>query len=212
MAAGDVNVNALTPITSEPTTTDSLVAVNRNTNEGQIIDYNLLADKILSKLTSKTYSGLSTTSKLLVGAINELDSDVTSLNSSLESYGSWTPVFKAGSTTLSYTNYDATGSRYFRMGRLVCLHTSVTFGTLSASGSVYLDGGSFPFAPVNAVARTRFLLGSWDTITNDGNVNSPMLLSTTNINMWLKNNGSGVAPSALSGKSIVVKVIYVCTD
>ena len=86
MAAGDVNVNALTPITSEPTTTDSLVAVNRNTNEGQIIDYNLLADKILSKLTSKTYSGLSTTSKLLVGAINELDSDVTSLNSRADSY------------------------------------------------------------------------------------------------------------------------------
>ena len=81
MAAGDVNVNALTTITSEPTSTDSLVAVNRNTNEGQIIDYNLLADKILSKLTSKTYSGLSTTSKLLVGAINELDSDVASLNS-----------------------------------------------------------------------------------------------------------------------------------
>jgi len=86
MAAGDVNVNALTTITSEPTSTDSLVAVNRNTNEGQIIDYNLLADKILSKLTSKTYSGLSTTSKLLVGAINELDSDVASLNSRVQSY------------------------------------------------------------------------------------------------------------------------------
>ena len=38
----DVYVNALTQITSEPTSTDSLVLVNRNTNEGKIIDYNKL--------------------------------------------------------------------------------------------------------------------------------------------------------------------------
>lgn len=81
----DVYVNALTTISTEPTTTDSLVAVNRNTNEGKIIDYNLLADAILNKLTSKTYSGLNTTSKLLVGAINELDGDVSSLNSRFSS-------------------------------------------------------------------------------------------------------------------------------
>lgn len=78
----DVYVNALTTISTEPTTTDSLVAVNRNTNEGKIIDYNLLADAILNKITSKQFSGLTTTSKLLTGAINELDSDVSSLNSS----------------------------------------------------------------------------------------------------------------------------------
>lgn len=68
----DVLVNALTPITTEPISTDSVVCVNRDTNEGQIIDYNLLADKILDKLTSKTYTGLGTTSQTLVGAINEL--------------------------------------------------------------------------------------------------------------------------------------------
>lgn len=79
----DVYVNALTTISTEPTTTDSLVAVNRNTNEGKIIDYNLLADVILNKIASKQFSGLTTTSKLLTGAINELDSDVSSLNSSL---------------------------------------------------------------------------------------------------------------------------------
>lgn len=87
----DVYVNALTTISTEPTTTDSLVAVNRNTNEGKIIDYNLLADAILAKLTSKQYSGLNTTSKLLVGAINELDSDVSSLNSSTTAYSFATP-------------------------------------------------------------------------------------------------------------------------
>jgi len=80
----DVYVNALTTISTEPTTTDSIVAVNRNTNEGKIIDYNLLADVILNKIASKQFSGLNTTSKLLVGAINELDSDVSSLNSSIQ--------------------------------------------------------------------------------------------------------------------------------
>lgn len=86
----DVYVNALTTISTEPTTTDSIVAVNRNTNEGKIIDYNLLADVILNKIASKQFSGLTTTSKLLTGAINELDSDIasqaaeiSSLNSSL---------------------------------------------------------------------------------------------------------------------------------
>lgn len=86
----DVYVNALTTISTEPGTTDSVVCVNRNTNEGQIIDYNLLADKILDKLTSKQYSALTTTSKLLTGAINELDSDVASLNSSVESKADYT--------------------------------------------------------------------------------------------------------------------------
>lgn len=79
----DVYVNELTTLSSEPTSTDSVVCVNRNTNEGQIIDYNLLADVILNKITSKTYSSLTTTSKLLTGAINELDADVASLNSSV---------------------------------------------------------------------------------------------------------------------------------
>lgn len=68
----DVLVNALTPIATEPISTDSIVCVNRSTNEGQIIDYNLLADKILDKLTTKTYSGLDTTTKVIPDAIDEL--------------------------------------------------------------------------------------------------------------------------------------------
>lgn len=75
----DVYVNALTTISNEPTSTDSLVCVNRNTNEGQIIDYELLASKVLDKLTSKQFSTLTTTSKLIPGAINELDSDLGSI-------------------------------------------------------------------------------------------------------------------------------------
>lgn len=82
----DVYVNALTQISTEPTSTDSVVCVNRNTNEGQIIDYELLASKILDKLTSKTYSSLTTTSKLLTGAINELDGDVSALNTAVDGF------------------------------------------------------------------------------------------------------------------------------
>lgn len=84
----DVYVNALTQITSEPTSTDSLVLVNRNTNEGKIIDYNKLADVILAKLASKQFSSLTTASKLLPGAINELDADTASMASSISQLNS----------------------------------------------------------------------------------------------------------------------------
>lgn len=70
----DARVQNFTEITNEPTSDDSLVVVNRNNNAGQIIDYELLADKILDKLTSKTFSSLTTTSKVLPGAVNELGS------------------------------------------------------------------------------------------------------------------------------------------
>ena len=143
MAAGDVNVNALTTITSEPTSTDSLVAVNRNTNEGQIIDYNLLADKILSKLTSKTYSGLSTTSKLLVGAINELDSDVTSLNSSKQNMiGSATKI-----NALPYTP-SVNG---FIIFSIKITSNGAWYAYYSMSGSGY--GGWVPSYSGNSVAN-----------------------------------------------------------
>lgn len=79
----DVNANTLTTISTEPTTTDSVLIANRNTNEGKIIDYELLAAKILEKLASKTFSTLTTTSKIIPGAINELDTDVGVLNNLL---------------------------------------------------------------------------------------------------------------------------------
>ena len=100
----DVYVNSLTTISTEPSSTDSLVVVNRNTNEGQIIDYNLLADKILTKLTSKTYSSLNTTSKLLVGAINELDGDVSTLTSEFDGIKQTFAATGNSTTTITFTN------------------------------------------------------------------------------------------------------------
>lgn len=121
----DVYVNALTTLSSEPTSTDSIVCVNRNTNEGQIIDYSLLADVILSKISSKTYSSLTTTSKLLTGAINELDADVTSINNSLGAFSMKRFTFSADvGTTLNVESNS----------RIVI----ITMGASSATKGVYL--------------------------------------------------------------------------
>lgn len=117
----DVYVNALTQISTEPTTTDSVVCVNRNTNEGQIIDYNLLADVILNKITSKTYSSLTTSSKLLTGAVNELDADIVSLrDDALTQARSW-------SNNANIDNYTTIGS--YMIG------SSPTNGPVSTTGA-----------------------------------------------------------------------------
>lgn len=133
----DVYVNALTTISTEPGTTDSVVCVNRNTNEGQIIDYNLLADKILDKLTSKQYSTLTTTSKLITGAINELDSDVASLNSSGSSTLARVQHGYQLSTTGSGVDSTTLEALYTQLYGLVGLQTGVTSFTANISGQVF---------------------------------------------------------------------------
>lgn len=102
----DVYVNALTTLSSEPTSTDSIVCVNRNTNEGQIIDYNLLADVILAKISSKTFSSLNTTSKLIPGAINEVDADITTLSDRLMPI----QLVVAANSTVTITEYTPSSS------------------------------------------------------------------------------------------------------
>ena len=146
----DVYVNALTTISTEPTTTDSLVAVNRNTNEGQIIDYNLLADKILAKLSSKTFSSLTTSSKLLPGAINELDADITTLSDRLMPI-SVTVLANSSTTITEYTpsssdrrliifsHSTATALR----GIYIVLSPSVVSPLIEATGlTVSMSGGN----------------------------------------------------------------------
>jgi len=119
----DVYVNALTTISTEPTTTDSLVAVNRNTNEGKIIDYNLLADAILNKIASKQFSSLDTTSKLLVGAINELDSDIASQAAEISSLNSsLTPISYTGYSIVGYSSTDPTLSYVYIVGK-ICIYS-----------------------------------------------------------------------------------------
>lgn len=131
----DVYVNALTTISNEPTNSDSIVCVNRNTNEGQIIDYNLLADKILNKLTSKTFSGLNTTSKLLVGAINEVGLDIYSVKSNLATIVNSTTTITAG-TDIS--------------------NTWTNLATITIPAGAWLLIGSTTFNGTNATLTLRF--------------------------------------------------------
>lgn len=161
----DVYVNALTTISTEPTTTDSLVAVNRNTNEGKIIDYNLLADTILNKITSKQYSGLNTTSKLLVGAINELDSDVSALDS-LSEIELTAPSQSNYSQSVAFKAYSF-GKMVFVCGVLGCTTPYTTSPGISfltglpapATASTVLM--TFPNTPLNSdVSRIRITIGT----------------------------------------------------
>ena len=175
----DVYVNALTTISTEPGTTDSVVCVNRNTNEGQIIDYNLLADKILDKLTSKQYSALTTTSKLITGAINELDSDVASLNSSLG--------LASGQGTLSSS---VSGVLYYSVVcGFVLIGGTVTVGSNGASGVIC---SALPAGRVNNV----------QFYARDNNTATMVLLT-------IASNGTIVTPSTLAaGTALRIAAMY----
>ena len=66
----DQNITAL-PVTTSPASSDQLLVVGAT--EEKLIDYEKLADAILTKLTSKTFA-LDQGTKTLVAALNELNS------------------------------------------------------------------------------------------------------------------------------------------
>lgn len=151
----DVYVNALTTISTEPSSTDSIVVVNRNTNEGQIIDYELLASKVLEKLTSKTFSALHTTSKVVTGAINEHESDLSSLSNNFN--GMKQNIAIPGNTTTTLTFDNTLGGRRL----MVVGHQSET----SING-MYLLINNAVIVIVNASALTVTTDGSSVTVTS----------------------------------------------
>lgn len=67
----DQNITAL-PVTTSPASSDQLLVVGAT--EEKLIDYEKLADAILTKLTSKTFA-LDQGTKTLVTALNELNSN-----------------------------------------------------------------------------------------------------------------------------------------
>ena len=156
MAAGDVYVNALTQLATEPTTTDSVVLVNRSTNEGQIIDYSILADVILAKLASKTFSSLTTTSKLIPGAINEVDADITALSDRLMPI----MVTVGGGATVTISEYTPSSSDR-RM--IVFSHTTTT-----ALRGLYIVLSTTVVTPiVEATGLTVSMSNGYVTVTNN---------------------------------------------
>lgn len=71
----DVKLNTL-PQSTSPTSTQDLLLFDESTNAGQRINYNTLADAILTKLTSKTYTVAGGT-QTLISAIDALNSKTT---------------------------------------------------------------------------------------------------------------------------------------
>lgn len=73
----DVKLNTL-PQSTSPTSTQDLLLFDESTNAGQRINYNTLADVILAKLTSKTYT-VGGGTQTLISAIDALNSKTYSL-------------------------------------------------------------------------------------------------------------------------------------
>ena len=69
----DQKINAL-PSKTAPTTGDKMLMVG--TAEEYLIDYDKLATAILNKLSSQSFSSLDTTAKTVLGAVNELNSNI----------------------------------------------------------------------------------------------------------------------------------------
>ena len=112
----DQNITAL-PATTTPASTDQLLLVGAD--EEKLIDYDKLADAILTKLTSKTFA-LDQGTKTLLQALNELNSNshLGTLNDNIAEY-------------LSKTNSVAT--TYFVWGNIGGLYPSWAWGTLLCS-------------------------------------------------------------------------------
>ena len=70
----DVKLNTL-PQSTSPTSTQDLLLFDESTNAGQRINYNTLADVILAKLTSKTYT-VGGGTQTLISAIDALNSNM----------------------------------------------------------------------------------------------------------------------------------------
>lgn len=95
----DQNIAAL-PATTAPASTDQLLLIGAA--EEKLIDYDKLADAILTKLTSKTFA-LAQGTKTLLAAINELNSKAsrTTFNGNISRI-----TFRSGSVGISNAYLD----------------------------------------------------------------------------------------------------------
>jgi hypothetical protein len=95
----DQNITAL-PVTTSPASSDQLLVVGAT--EEKLIDYEKLADAILTKLTSKTFA-LDQGTKTLVAALNELNSKAskTAFNGNISRI-----TFRSGSVGINNAYLD----------------------------------------------------------------------------------------------------------
>lgn len=102
MASGETNFASL-PSKTSPSNADMFLL--EDTEDTKKINYSALADAILNKLTSKTYSGLDTSAKNLVSALNELNSNCIKSTVRIQNLNDLFDL-SAGVYIHRYTSYD----------------------------------------------------------------------------------------------------------
>lgn len=141
-ASGETNFASL-PEKATPASGDMFLM--EDSEDTKKINYDKLADAILNKLTSKTYSGLETTAKNFVTAINELNSksgqSVTSKQAFLNAVKKHTNVpitIRIPGTVLS----EITNSKYSSSAKGIAVYdgTHIDFIFAHENGSAIITG------------------------------------------------------------------------
>lgn len=162
-ASGETNFASL-PEKTTPASGDMFLM--EDSEDTKKINYDKLADAILNKLTSKTYSGLETTAKNFVTAINELNSksarvykSPTSLNLPVLKI---TPLKQTGEF-LSFVNRNGRKDIYvFSNSQTINIDAETVYGTdytvKNDESSIYIvvnaSTVNFVFASVECVVTS----------------------------------------------------------
>ena len=103
----EVNANSL-PAKTDLGTNDSAIVVDQTTNAGALVDLDVLADKVLDRITSKTFANQvgGSSAATLLAQLSTLNSNMP--NVSVTSVNAWTNSKVAGSGfILKYGNIAA---------------------------------------------------------------------------------------------------------
>lgn len=121
----DQNITAL-PVATSPTSSDQLLLVGAT--EEKLIDYDKLADAILTKLTSKQYT-LDQGTKTLPAALNELNSkpQINEFSGNIDSL-SGKYIVVANSYATGTLPKNLSGNRYFIMGDSLITSNGIIYG------------------------------------------------------------------------------------
>lgn len=121
----DQNITAL-PVAASPASSDQLLLVGAT--EEKLIDYDKLADAILTKLTSKQYT-LDQGTKTLPAALNELNSkpQINEFSGNIDSL-SGKYIVVANSYATGTLPKNLSGNRYFIMGDSLITSNGIIYG------------------------------------------------------------------------------------
>lgn len=139
----DVKLKDLNPVTT-PTASQSLLVFDESTNAGNRINYDLLADAILNKITTKNYT-LDAGSQTLISALNALNSKTawiafnnTDILTQIDALpqGAYNGYFSASNTGNSSMPPVANNSWYIRVNKNSNNFTTVILEAISNAGNI----------------------------------------------------------------------------